>query len=399
MIGTPALVLAFAVSAGPFGSAFYTPPSPLPPATHGDAIWARAFTGAAALPDAASNLLVLYHTTALDGRDVALSATLAIPRGTPPAGGWRIVSWTHGTTGIGGACAPSRDSVGGPAHGYLAENEAELDALVRHGDVVVQTDYEGLGGPGPHPYLIGEAEARDAIDAVRAARQVDPTIGSRYVVAGHSQGGQAALFVGALAASWAPELTLLGDAALAPASHVLPYVQSLTNSRTPTLGFAFIPYIVEGVAAVDPAVRPDAIFAPAAVALLPQAQTACIDQLRAPGSWGSLVPADAFRSGADLGPLEVDLAANDPGTLRIRVPTLIAQGAADTVVAPIASDLLVRQLCANAVPLLYTTYPNATHRGLLTASLADLERWIDARFDGSLVPTNCDDPPRAAPSS
>ena len=39
---------------------------------------------------------------------------------------------------------------------------------------VVQTDYEGLGTPGSHPYLVMDSEARDAVDMVRAARQVSP---------------------------------------------------------------------------------------------------------------------------------------------------------------------------------------------------------------------------------
>ena len=45
--------------------------------------------------------------------------------------------------------------------------------------------------------------------------------GKRFVVWGHSQGGQAALFTGMIAKSYAPELTLLGVAAAAPASELV----------------------------------------------------------------------------------------------------------------------------------------------------------------------------------
>jgi hypothetical protein len=54
--------------------------------------------------------------------------------------------------------------------------------------------YQGLGTPGKHPYLIGEAEGRSVLDIVSAARQLDPKIGLRFLISGHSQGGQSALF-------------------------------------------------------------------------------------------------------------------------------------------------------------------------------------------------------------
>jgi len=61
---------------------------------------ARPLTGAAALPGAAENLLVLYHSTTLAGQDTAVSGTISIPAGQPPTGGWPVLSWAHGTTGI-----------------------------------------------------------------------------------------------------------------------------------------------------------------------------------------------------------------------------------------------------------------------------------------------------------
>ena len=42
-----------------------------------------------------------------------------------------------------------------------------------------RTDYQGLGTPGPHPYLVGEAEGRGVLDIVSAARQLEPSIGKQ----------------------------------------------------------------------------------------------------------------------------------------------------------------------------------------------------------------------------
>jgi hypothetical protein len=93
------------------------------------------------------------------------------------------------------------------------------------------TDYEGLGTYGVHPYLLGESEGRGILDVVPAVRELaaaddvnGPGIAREYVIVGHSQGGQAALFGAHLAqrdsAVYADRGTLLGVAALAPASNL-----------------------------------------------------------------------------------------------------------------------------------------------------------------------------------
>src|SRR5699024_2113962 len=95
-----------AIPEGPEGSAFYTPPQPLPSGTHGDVIRSRNLNNDAALTDAAQNWLLLYRSTDIHGNTIAVSGTVAIPKGAPPEGGWPVISWTHGTTGIADICAP-----------------------------------------------------------------------------------------------------------------------------------------------------------------------------------------------------------------------------------------------------------------------------------------------------
>src|ERR1022692_657118 len=137
---------------------------------------------------------------------------------------WRlaVLSWAHRTTGVADICAPSRDAPGHPSHIYVQIADAMLNLWVSRGWVVVKTDYQGLGTPGRHPYLVGAAAARDAVDIVVAARQLFPAIGRRWVVMGHSQGGHAALFAASLAQAGSPGLDpgldLAGAVAIAPAA-------------------------------------------------------------------------------------------------------------------------------------------------------------------------------------
>jgi hypothetical protein len=106
-----------------------------------------------------------------------------------------------------------------------------LNRFLRAGWAVAMTDYEGLGTYGVHPYLLGESEGRGILDIVPAVRELaaaddvnGPGIAREYVIVGHSQGGQAALFGAHLAhrdsAVYADRGTLLGVAALAPASNL-----------------------------------------------------------------------------------------------------------------------------------------------------------------------------------
>lgn len=155
---------------------------------------------------------VLYRSTKPDGTPIAVSEVVIIPPGTPPPGGWPIVAWAHPTTGVVPHCAPSLAL-------FVFQQMAGSRRLLENGYAIAATDYPGLGTPGPHPYLVGDSEARAVIDSVRTARSFPGLENSaRYAVWGHSQGGQAALFTGMIAKTYAPELQLVGVAAAAPAT-------------------------------------------------------------------------------------------------------------------------------------------------------------------------------------
>ena len=365
---------------GPEGLAFYTPGRPLEPGPPGQVIWARRLTGAAALPGAAENLLVLYHSRTLAGHDTAVSGTVAIPPGPPPAGGWPALSWAHGTTGVADMCAPSRDAPGHPAHIYTQLADRTLDQWVQRGWVVAKTDYEGLGTPGPHPYLSGASEARAILDIVLAARQLRPGIGRRWVVMGHSQGGHAALFTASLAPAWAPGLDLAGAVAMAPASGAPDRMASLRDRHPPRPGLGFAILELLGAAAADRAVRLDELLTRPAIRLLAVARTAGIDDLLAPGLGRAVLAAGLFRPGADLRPLLSVLAANEPAGLRLRAPVLIVQGSDDPICVPWRTERLTRSLRAQGSVLDCHVYPGAGHFDVIATAHARTAQWIDDRL-------------------
>src|SRR5258706_517777 len=101
-----------------------------------------------------------------------------------------VISWAHGTHGIADQCAPSRRA-------DMVSLLPSIGKVVSQGYVVVATDYEGLGTPGTHPYLVGVSEARGALDIVKAAQQIRETdANDKTFVWGQWQGGQAGLLAG-----------------------------------------------------------------------------------------------------------------------------------------------------------------------------------------------------------
>ncbi len=374
-------VAAKKVRKGPAGTAFYKPPSKLPGSKHGDAIWARTLTGGAKLKSAKSHRLLLYRSTGSDGKAIAVSGSVALPKGKQPKKGWPVITYGHGTTGIADACAPSRDSKSNPAHAYIDYAYPLLNRWLKAGFAVVQTDYQGLGTPGDHEFLNGREEGRAMLDVVRAARKVDGSLGKRYAIAGHSQGGHAALWAASLASSWAPELKLRGTVAFAPASHlgeqadVLPGIDSALGG----LG-AFAAMVLRSVDTVNPQLGVSAGLSDGALALYPQTLTACLGDLAKPESFGGLKGTEFLRDGAIPAPVKAAIDATDPDELRIRTPVRIEQGSADATVLPPFTEQLRDSYKALGNPVTYTSYNGVSHGGIVDAAAKNATKFLSKRL-------------------
>jgi pimeloyl-ACP methyl ester carboxylesterase len=378
---TPVAPAGAKVRTGPAGTAFYRPPSPLPKGTHGTAIWARRLTGDAALSGARTNELLLYRSVGVTGKPVAVSGTVSLPKGKAPKGGWPVVTWGHGTTGIADVCAPSRDSASNPAHGLIAYIDPLLTSFLKRGYAVVRTDYEGLGTPGDHPFLNGDSEGRDMLDIVRAARKLEPSLGKRVIIAGHSQGGQAALFAASLAKKWTPELSIRGTVAFAPVSHLSEQVPLVRGLKDPSPLTAFAVMIARGIDLADPALKVSSLLSPTAAARYSQVSERCLGQLRDADSFGNVAPADIFRSDADLNPLAAALdRADDAENLTIRTPLRIEQGTADTTVLPPFTDQLAQTLTKRGTPLVYKKYDGVDHGGIVVSAATDARSFLRSRL-------------------
>jgi len=358
--GLTATAAAGKVPEGPKGGAFYKPPKKLPKG-HGKVIWQRSSTKLVPIATAKVNKTILYTSISPQGKRVAVSGAVSVPKGEPPKGGWPVISWAHGTTGIADSCAPTRIRANS---GY--EQEPQLEDWVDAGYAVVRTDYQGLGTPGVHPYLIGKAEGRSVLDMISAARQLEPDLGNRFLVAGHSQGGQSALFAASLAKSWSPGLKLRGVASYAPGSHLYQQKELLPALTNPSGLSAIAALVLKGAMTTSKAIAPDELLTSEALALFPQVNEVCLSALAQPDSFGGLAPADLLQGGSDQGPLDKALKKMNPA-VKIDKPVLVLQGESDATALPFYTDMLVGELIDEGDDVDYRTYPGIDHGGVVPA--------------------------------
>jgi pimeloyl-ACP methyl ester carboxylesterase len=324
---------------------------------------------------------VMYVSTSLSTKPVAVTGLVFVPRGTPPSGGFPVVSWGHGTNGMAEQCAPSLT----PGT-TTATRIPELNALLAQGWVVAASDYQGEGTPGPLPYLVGTLAARNTIDIVRAAQHLRAAhAGPDYVVWGHSEGGLTAMFALHVAASYAPTLHLEGVVAGAPPSQ---FALIYTFLKTSPYRFYLYMAAIGYAKGYGPKAAPlGSILTKAAIKLEPAMTKGCyayvaktVDRY----SLKQLVKVNPF----DVPAWKTLFEENDPEyfTSAAPAPLLIVQGGADTTIPPISTQILAQHLCGVGQDLERWIYPGMTHTGVITASIGDMVHWIRDRFAGVADP-------------
>jgi len=360
--------------------AFYDPPSNL--SHQPGALLRSEQLKDVVLPAGMQGWRILYATTVDDSTAATAVATVFAPT-DPPAGPRPVIAWEHGTTGLLQKCMPSL--VSAPTEGIPA-----LDRIVKAGWVVVATDYSFAEKGGPHPYLIGEGEARATLDSVRAAREMSELLLDRgMVVWGYSQGGHAALWTGIIGPRYAPELEILGVVAIAPAANIKDILAMSVEVEK-----MFGPYVALSYSRFYPditfeqALRPEALNAARQMVNLcdfvPREDEEHLEILAASFKG----PALATSSNKALQTRLEQNTADGP----IQAPIVIAQGLSDNVVPPAATNAYIEERCSAGQRLEYWTFAGRDHLTIAQpgAPLEEpLMRWTTARFANESQPSNC----------
>ena len=365
---------------------FYTPPDPIPTEL-GTVIRMEPLNIAV---EGGSAQRILYVSERPDGTRAVSGGMIFIPNLPAPPEGRNVVAWEHGTLGMGPGCVPSRST------DPTADIYTFIGPMMAQNWVVVATDYVGLGTPGPNQYLVAQAEVRDVVNAVRAARAIPQAeANNRYATFGHSQGGHSSIWTGHLGADYAPELELVGVAAAAPALN-LPEIASAQWSTV--VGWVIGSDLIESWPTYYPDLDVDAVLTESGRDAQARLAAECIKL----SGLEALAREKLGQKFFSVNPLTFpvwteSLQAQTPPVMPVDMPVFIAQGTSDEVVLPWPNAMIQEQWCQAGSTVEFLWMGGVNHMDAAHVSGPAAVVWIADRFAGRQATSTCAVPPPIAP--
>ncbi len=353
-------------------TSFYSVPNPFPAGPPGKLIRAAEF-GEYQLPEGVSAFRILYHSSSASGTDVAASGVVLTPDQAAPAGGWPVIAWAHGFTGIARHCAPSlmRNLNEGPF----------LSMYVKLGYAVVATDYVGLGTNFKNASVDMQSDAADVIYSIAAARAAVPQLGRKWVAMGESAGGLAALAVAELEGDLG-DPDYLGSIAISGIADAKEFYEVSAKGRSPAQ-FVVLAYEIQ---ALYPQFQLNQMLTEKALALYPQVEKAC----GMASTDSDTTVAQVLKPGwQDNGVVEQFFARNTIGQKPVYRPLLLVSSDADPAVRMGMTAQIVARLCGKRDVVQFHDYQKSEFAGVLGDSVRDQLTWIQARFAGRPASSNC----------
>lgn len=339
------------------------------------------------LDDAAQAFAIRYDSTdgVVGSGTVPVTAALFIPKGTPPAGGWPLIAWAHGTVGIGDDCAPSRNP-------RSARDRTYLDHWLGEGYAIVATDYQGLGGPGPHPYLNSRAAAYSTLDAVRAVLGGDFGLANKVLLVGQSQGAGAAFATAGYAADYAPDVNVRGTIATGLPNLAVAGATSGGGGDKVDRLIAYLLYIASAAEQIDPRYDPTAVLTDRAMPLYRRAADTCVVDMFGAVVEAGLTRTNSFKTDFWRAYAPMLTHAGYP-TLHIATPVFIGTGAEDVDTPAAMQKSVVDGACAAGSTIEWHVYPGLDHSGTVNRSFTDSRLFAQHVMAGHAIAGTC---PQAA---
>jgi pimeloyl-ACP methyl ester carboxylesterase len=353
-------------------SSFYDTPSPLPSGKPGELIRAEPFEEYA-LPAGVSAVRILYHSRSATGEDVAASGVVLFPEEeTPPAGGWPILAWAHGSTGVARQCAPSlmRNVYCGPF----------LSMYVELGYAVVATDYTGLGTKFRNAFSDMKSNATDVINSIPAARAAVPQLGRKWVVMGASEGSMAVAGLAEME-NEIRDANYLGGIAISGVVETKDLYERFAQGPHDML--ALLAY---GIKTVYPEFQVGDMLTEKALPLYRQVEEACGNAVAGP----EVSAAEMLKANwEDDKYIKQYFARNTLGQKPAYGPLLVIGGEADPALPPTMTAQVIARMCKQGDRVQFEKYPDPDPGRLTGNSVTAQIAWIRARFAGGLAPVNC----------
>lgn len=338
------------------------------------------------VPTAGKAVRILY--TARDGIGdraiVPVSAAIFLPHGPPPKGGWPVMAWAHGTTGVADICAPSARPRGERDSRYIAR---WLDA----GFAVVASDYQGLGTPGIHPYSNYRASSYSVLDSARAIVG-DPRYDAAngVVLVGQSQGAGVVVAAAGYAPSYAPDLKVRAVVATGAPNLSRAAIESgLASSATDVMVTGAYAMIGYELTRTHTDLDTDAVFTEQGREIEAMVGSACLPDLMKAAAARDLDPSKAFRAGMLKRLWDTDVDLRSFPTLDLTPPVFFGIGAEDTAALPMTTLTLVNELCGRGNVVEAHIYKDKDHSGVVNAAASDAIAFAKAAIEGGPIAATC----------
>jgi hypothetical protein len=350
---------------------FYNIPDPFPAGKPGALIRSQEIEQYD-IPYSVSAVRILYHSRSASGEDVAASGVVLFPYDKkPPPGGWPVIAWAHGSTGVARRCAPSlmRNLGHGP---FLA-------MYVNLGYAVVATDYTGLGTSFRNAFLDGPSNATDVIASIPAARAAVPQLGARWIVMGEAEGGLTVVAV-AEKENEVRDPDYLGGIAISDIASAKEIYEPATAGSSSLM----LTSLAFGIKTVYPQFQVSDMLTEKALALYREIGETCA-QATSPELPSIATVKPSWESN---GFVRQYFDRNNPGQTHAYGPILVISGHADPPRLAAATQAIGR-MCKQGDRVQWERYPDLDPGSVIGESVRDQIGWIEGRFGGRPSPTNC----------
>jgi pimeloyl-ACP methyl ester carboxylesterase len=330
--------------------------------------------------DEGTALRIIYRTQRADGTMAFSSGMVFIPDGKA-TGPRPVVAWAHGTVGLGPGCAPSRSA-------HPVTDLSFVPSMLARGWIVTATDYAGLGTSGPSGYLIGDDEANDVLNSVRALQYIPSAhAGTSFAVWGHSQGGHTALFTAARTHSYAPDLHLVATVASAPAAEPVPLLNQTYNS---TVAWVIGPEVLTSWPAAYRGLPVRSVLSGAGYDNYKRIAQKCITSAAVEGVIRNTIKQPLFNGNPLSDSRWKAVAAEQTAPLLSpSQPLMVVQSLGDQVVLPNTTALYIRRACAARSDLTSLWLADVGHIQLFSDIGPAVVNWLGDRFAGRPTAPTC----------
>jgi hypothetical protein len=321
---------------------------------------------------------IRYQSTDTHGSPMVVSGTVVVP--TAAYNGPRpIVGYAPGTHGMGDQCAPS----------VHLEAGDETEGLLIHqygwrGIAVAVTDYQGLGTPGDHAYMVARSAGHALIDVVRAARKLTdaglPQNGPVALV-GYSQGGHAASWGAQLAATYGSDLAVKAVAAGGTPANLRQVAAN--NAGRPNFGLVLAAGV--GMDTAYPELNLESYLNDAGRAGIEQLRHSCDFSPYANKTIGDYTTTNPLANPQ----WQATLDAQNVGGGTPRMPVLLYHSTSDEIIPYAGASALRRNWCGKGVNVTFWTYFLLQHAATAAVASPSVTAWVADRLAGHPASSNC----------